>query len=364
MADQAITELPRVALVYGEATLVGHVREAMSGCVDIAYAASADEFDVARLAEARVTAALVNLDNADWLDDIQARLDAAGVPAVFNDPDISRKLEGWDRARWLRHLTAKLRGSVDFDPPRPDVMMAGVEDQATVEPPTPEPENATDSMAAMPDSATTDQVEPQSVAAVERPLSAHEIHTLTANFTDDPAVVTPPSTEAACLDVDTEALSALIDAQLAAPEAPAAADVSEGWAIAETAPQPAPEPDVEPAPEPAPEPSTAETPDPTMASLTATATTIAGDPGTDLQDAIPALDDWQLLDPDAMAATTGSTPSHESAEPALPDDFADLTLVPMETAMPVMPSTDPIERWLDDTDTKLKTRPERKGDKA
>lgn len=356
MADQAIRELPRIALVYGDATLAGHVREAMSGCAEIAYAASVDEFDVARLAEAGVIAALVNLDNADWLDDIQARLDAAGVPAVFNDPDISRKLEGWDRARWLRHLTAKLRGSVDFDPPRPDAVMAGVEDQTTVEPPTPEPEISSAGMAVTPDPATVEQVEPQPVATVERPLSAHEIQTLTADFMEAPASVTPPSTDGEFLDVDTEALSAMIDAHLAAPEAPAAADVGEGWTIAATAP--------ETVVDPAPEPSVAETPNATMASVAATATTIAGDPGTDLQDAIPALDDWQMLETDAMPANTESATRHEPAEPALPDDFADLTLVPMETAMPVMPSTDPIERWLDDTDTKVKVRPERKGGKA
>ena len=39
---------------------------------------------------------------------------------VFNDADVTRRLEGWDRARWARHLAAKLVGETRVDPPRPD----------------------------------------------------------------------------------------------------------------------------------------------------------------------------------------------------------------------------------------------------
>lgn len=110
---------PRVALVFGDAAAAAHLREAVAGHVDIVYATSAAEFDAARLAGAGATAALVNLDDCEWLDAVEARLREAGVPVVFNDPEFSSRLEGWDRARWLRHLTAKLGGSADVDPPRP-----------------------------------------------------------------------------------------------------------------------------------------------------------------------------------------------------------------------------------------------------
>jgi len=38
---------------------------------------------------------------------------------VFNDAQASRKLTGWDRARWARHLAVKVLEIGDIDPPRP-----------------------------------------------------------------------------------------------------------------------------------------------------------------------------------------------------------------------------------------------------
>jgi two-component system chemotaxis response regulator CheB/chemosensory pili system protein ChpB (putative protein-glutamate methylesterase) len=38
---------------------------------------------------------------------------------VFNDGQASRRLEGWDRARWARHLAMKVLAMGDADPPRP-----------------------------------------------------------------------------------------------------------------------------------------------------------------------------------------------------------------------------------------------------
>lgn len=358
MADQAVRELPRIAFVYGDPALAEHVREAIAGCVEIAYATPVEGFDAARLADARVAAALVNVDNADWLDDIQARLDAAGVPAVFNDPDISRQLEGWDRARWLRHLTAKLSGSADFDPPRPEPSSSMPEQVASGDALVQEPEAG-----AAP--ATGDPTQP-AAAVVERPLSAQEIETMTADFANAAAADTPATTpDGGFLDVDTEALSAMIDAHLAKSEASAEAGANEAWAIADTM-----------------QASAAHASRASMdvqsdvgipgghASATGApaATTVAGDPGADLQDVMPPLDDWQLLDPDSGSMPAVTVDEHKPAEPALPDAFAGLELVPMEAIVPLMPKTDPIERWLDDTDTKVKTRQKAKakrdGEKA
>jgi two-component system chemotaxis response regulator CheB/chemosensory pili system protein ChpB (putative protein-glutamate methylesterase) len=39
---------------------------------------------------------------------------------VFNDAQASRSLDGWDRARWARHLAAKTLNSDTIDPPRPE----------------------------------------------------------------------------------------------------------------------------------------------------------------------------------------------------------------------------------------------------
>ncbi|MGN6191507.1 MAG: hypothetical protein ACTHM4_05110, partial [Rhodanobacteraceae bacterium] len=122
MPDRAMETLPRIALVFGDEAAVAHVREAMAGHVEIEYASAAVDFDAARLASAGVASALVNLDGGDWLETVESALHAAGIAVVYNDPEMSQSLEGWSRARWLRHLVAKLRGSRDVDPPRPEAL--------------------------------------------------------------------------------------------------------------------------------------------------------------------------------------------------------------------------------------------------
>src|SRR5579875_329972 len=123
MSEPFAGAAPGIAFIYSDESLAVHVREAIDAQVHIVYQASTGELDAQRLTATRVAAALVNLDsssNADRLDQLAAVLDAAGVPVVFNDAEISRGLDGWARARWARHLLAKLRGSNDFYPPRPD----------------------------------------------------------------------------------------------------------------------------------------------------------------------------------------------------------------------------------------------------
>ncbi|MEO6968898.1 MAG: hypothetical protein ABI132_10675 [Rhodanobacteraceae bacterium] len=111
---------PRIALFYADDALLAHVESALTEAgVPVACKIRVDQVDCAALAAA--TIALINLDDLcdDKLDALTATLDAAGIPVVFNDAIISRGLDGWARARWTRHLVAKLRGSVDVDPPRP-----------------------------------------------------------------------------------------------------------------------------------------------------------------------------------------------------------------------------------------------------
>lgn len=64
---------------------------------------------------------IVNLEEGvdDDLDHLQAVLDDPAINVVFNDADVSRTLEGWDLARWARHLAAKVLGSEDTMPPPP-----------------------------------------------------------------------------------------------------------------------------------------------------------------------------------------------------------------------------------------------------
>lgn len=422
MADTLASGLPRIAFVFGDASLAEHVRDAVSGHAEITYAAPAADFDAARLADAQVAAALVNVDGGDWLDEIESRLDAAGVPVVFNDPDISQRLEGWDRARWLRHLAAKLNGSDDFDPPRPAIVaapsVAGAEPEAPAAPVEPEaPADSLEPMAAETDVQDTNPVASDAPSdagetVAERPLSPHEIETLTADFVASPGLHTesasmwkptsatlqvnaqfqapsaapqaappaepapgddtqvarsaaedvdvapdasavPEQTSAADqLDVDTEALSAMIDARLAEPEPGTVAD-----AVADSADASPGEPSADPdqagvnASSAAPELET-----PTAGDLATPAT----DPDADILDSLPSLDNWELIDADAEPEPAKPASERKTPEPSMPDSLADLTLVPMDPMTAAVRDMEPIERWIDESEGKTKGD----GDKA
>lgn len=375
MFDRVLSMRPRVALVFGDAASAAHVHDAVAAQIEIVYATSVAEFDASRLAESGATAALVSLDGCDWLDVIEARLNEARIAVVFDDPEISRNLQGWERARWLRHLTAKLSGNTHYDPPRPRVDAASV--QTDVGP-------------------KADPSGPPTVSApdvAERPLSAAEIESMTADFVTvqepsmaamnrddvsggarspssgvagsesglgelsavttqraesglvavaaDPGAASPGLTsgpprrpgvdldEAGALDVDTEALSAMIDARLAESGGPASSDSPEVWRVVEGGAAAASGAAVDAAspPEPA-RPSAAPVDD------------------ADVMNGLPALDDWQLVDPEAPAMQAANAGQVKRAEPEVSLDLAGLELVPMETIVPLNVHAEPIERWM------------------
>jgi len=378
--------LPRIALVFGDEAAAAHVREAMVDHADIVYAVSAAEFDVSRQLSAGATAALVNLDGGDWLDDVETKLHAAGIVVVYNDPEISQSLEGWERARWLRHLVAKLRGSRDVDPPRPENLsppmpMAQVETVAPVvalavstgsavveRPLSPEEiETMTVDFGAAPKSAPTyeDEVlspavadtavdigvlspEPPEPVAVAEPSVAFEPTPQrpagTTLVTAAPPEAAPSQTEAepvaldfdaeSALDVDTEALSAMIDARLAEPGASDSSGSPEVWrevsgnAVSRAQPdegvaEEKAQPDVAPAIMPV----------------------AAVNDDADVLASLPPLDDWALVDPDAVHVPATGGNARKSPEPVLSDAFAGLELVPMETIAPLRADADPTESW-------------------
>lgn len=66
---------------------------------------------------------------------------------------------------------------------------------------------------------------------------------------------------------------------------------------------------------------------------------------------LPSLDDWQLVDADAFpAAAPAAARETSNAVPELPDSLAGLELVPMEAIAAVQIHTDPIERWLHESE--------------
>lgn len=117
----AAATLP-VALVYGDTGACEHLRSALAEFnADIVYDSTGSELDRTALGNSGARVAVVNLDDVldPDLDDVYTVLETSGCRVVFNDPASSVDLEGWERARWVRHLAAKLRDDVDVDPPRP-----------------------------------------------------------------------------------------------------------------------------------------------------------------------------------------------------------------------------------------------------
>ncbi|MGH8115961.1 MAG: hypothetical protein ACREPJ_01420 [Rhodanobacteraceae bacterium] len=327
MVDPALPARPRVALVFGDADAVGRLREAVGGHLEIVYETSAAEFDAARLADSGATAALVNLDGCDWLEDLQARLGDVGVAVVFNDPAISRNLKGFEQARWLRHLTAKLSGSTDYDPPRPRDTGADA------------PRARADSGDPLPDHAAAPPLLEPGFAKVSANDAAEPAFDAQVPVAVDipEASAAPPDLDAdgaLGLDLDTEALSAMIDARLAETHGTAAPESTEVWRVA----------DVEAAPAVALTPPA--TPGAQANTATNARTSAAPIDEDDVLKGLPSVDDWQLVDPDAPLAEAERPRQDDPSGPAVPADLAGLELVPVEIAMPIERHVEPVERWM------------------
>ncbi|GAB2495618.1 chemotaxis protein CheB [Arenimonas alkanexedens] len=79
------------------------------------------ELDPGAVASEKPTVVLVSLEPAleDSLERFDDLLSAPGIDVMYDDAEVTRGLDGWDLARWARHLAAKLVGS-DLLPPAPN----------------------------------------------------------------------------------------------------------------------------------------------------------------------------------------------------------------------------------------------------
>jgi len=110
-----------VALLYERPEDGEPMREVLrSFGASIVYEALASALDRDALEKSRASVVVVNLDaqNDPDLDGVYSLLDDSRYRVVFNESEVSNGLSGFDHARWVRHLAAKVLGA-DVDPPRP-----------------------------------------------------------------------------------------------------------------------------------------------------------------------------------------------------------------------------------------------------
>ena len=111
-----------VALLSDKPTRNEHLRAALGALgATVAYESVADTFDRDALERSGARVVIVNLDDGDnsEFDAVYDLLDDDRYRVLINDGGVSSALSGWDQARWMRHLGAKIFGNADIHPPRP-----------------------------------------------------------------------------------------------------------------------------------------------------------------------------------------------------------------------------------------------------
>ncbi|MDR3444820.1 chemotaxis protein CheB [Dyella sp.] len=111
-----------VALLFDDVELGGQLREALrERGARIVHEGALSTLSKQMLDTTRAEVLVVNLDDdaENDLDRLYDVLDGDRPRVVFNDAAASRSLDGWDRARWARHLAVKVMAQGDLDPPRP-----------------------------------------------------------------------------------------------------------------------------------------------------------------------------------------------------------------------------------------------------
>jgi hypothetical protein len=182
-----------VALLFDDVELGGQLREALrERGARIVHEGALSTLDKQMLASTGAEVLVVNLDeDADEdLDRLYDVIDGDRPRVVFNDAAASRSLNGWDRARWARHLAVKVMAQGDLDPPRPQDAQAvpEVAEPVFVE------------SAEVPAVVVAEEPLPTFAAALE-PVALAEI---------TPAEITPQAVEAT--EVQSESLAAELEA--------------------------------------------------------------------------------------------------------------------------------------------------------
>ena len=100
-----------------------HLKQALQQLgASVVYEAPPASIDRDKLEGSGARVVIVNLDadSDNYIDELYDVLDAGDYEVVFNDAQVSSNLQGWDQARWARHLASKLLHKPEIvEPPRP-----------------------------------------------------------------------------------------------------------------------------------------------------------------------------------------------------------------------------------------------------
>lgn len=117
-----MAETTSVALLFDDGELGGHLREALrEGGARIVHEGPLEGLSRELIQRVGADVVVINLDDSsdEAFDRLDRALEGDHPRVVFNEAQSTRTLDGWDRARWARHLAAKVLARTDIDPPRP-----------------------------------------------------------------------------------------------------------------------------------------------------------------------------------------------------------------------------------------------------
>jgi len=220
MAESSIA----VALLFDDVELGGQLREALrEHGAQIVHEGALSTLSRNMLKDTGAQVLVVNLDEEaeDELDRLYDVIDGDHPRVVFNDAQASRKLGGWDRARWARHLAVKVMANGDLDPPRPHDAPAvpstpmAESEPVFVQPAWSEPVADEDDLPELP-ALESEAFEPTPVQVADEPVDAPVETAFDGAEFQDVAVEGSTSSEPAAHDAtESDSLAAELEALLA-----------------------------------------------------------------------------------------------------------------------------------------------------
>ena len=250
----------RVALLARPGAACDNLQSALKQAgAELVLVADPTESNLAAVAAAAPQAVLVALEPSveDALDGFDQVLQDPAMIVIYDEVAVAAKREGWDAARWVRHLAAKLGGHQDVLPPG-----AGSDD-AVAPPLAPEMRLEIETE---PELDQDQEPTPAFDAAPEVPIEM-VLEDAPAEATHDGDAI---EFDAAGSDLDfgdlSDEMKALLSGEASEAPAPAATleldepttsidwDVPAPVSLDDPTPEPLPEPAPEPAPEPEPTP--------------------------------------------------------------------------------------------------------------